>query len=95
MEISLAVIDRMTDKGWIGKDLEGSTRFLIEVISQNPRDRSEENHKMRCGRIAGVSTEIRTEHLLNMNPEPYGHTNLLSYCRALKRFVARKTRTIA
>jgi hypothetical protein len=76
MEISLEVVDRMTAEGWIGKDLEGSVRFLIEVISQNLRDRSEENHKMRWGRMTDVSTEIRTEHLPNMNSEPYRHTSL-------------------
>lgn len=67
----------VTDEGWIGKDLEGSIRFLIEVISQNLRDRSEENHKKILVRIDSVSTEIRKEHLPNMNPEPYRHTNLL------------------
>jgi hypothetical protein len=49
MEISLAVIDRVADEGWIGKDLEGSARFLIEVIPQYLHERSDEKHRKEMG----------------------------------------------
>jgi hypothetical protein len=60
---------RWQDGWWIGQDLEGSGRGLIEVISRNLAWRTEEIIKNL--RTASVPGEIRTEELLNTTPEPY------------------------
>jgi hypothetical protein len=36
---------KVTDKRWIGKDVEGSGRALIETLSLHLPDRTEENHE--------------------------------------------------
>jgi hypothetical protein len=51
----------MTDKWWIGKDLEGNGRGLIEELPQHLPGETEEYHE----RFGGVPVEIRTEHSQN------------------------------
>jgi hypothetical protein len=51
---------RVTKDWWIGRDLDGTGRGLIEAICQHLTGGAEENYKINL-RIAGVQVEIRTE----------------------------------
>jgi hypothetical protein len=66
-----------TDQWGIKKDLVGSGRGLIEVLSQKLPDGTHANHKKKnSARIADVPGEIRTEHLPNMSPHRYRQTSV-------------------
>jgi hypothetical protein len=63
-------LDNRASKGgmiewWIIRDLEGSGRNLIEVISWNMTGRAEE--KQENNGMLGAPTENGTEHLANVN----------------------------
>jgi hypothetical protein len=60
---------------WIGKDSEWSGRDLIKVRSPNFLGGDKENHKNISVRIVDASSEIRTEHHLNINLERYSYAN--------------------
>jgi hypothetical protein len=66
------------ERWWIGKDLEGSGRCLIEVLSRYLSGWIEDNCEEPV-RIADVLTEIRTEHLPNTSPERYPYTSLFGF----------------
>jgi hypothetical protein len=58
----------MTDVWWVGTDLEGSGRGLIEAPRRNFPAGTEENHENHVRRV-GASAEIRPEHLPNASLE--------------------------
>jgi hypothetical protein len=53
----IASNERMIDSWWIGKDLEGSVRGLIEIQSWYIPEETEENHKKTAGRTPSVLAE--------------------------------------
>jgi hypothetical protein len=59
------------------KDLEGIGRGLIKVLFQHLTGGTGDDHETISVRIAGVSTEIRTKHLLNTSLDHYRYMNLL------------------
>jgi archaellum component FlaC len=62
---------RMVDKQWIGKDLEGNCRDLIDALSRDLNWVTKENHEQTRIRIVDISTKIRTELLLYANLKRY------------------------
>jgi hypothetical protein len=58
-----------------GKDLQGSHRPLIEILSRHLLGGTEEAHEKPV--MLGVTTENRTEHLPNISLS-YRYTNMLS-----------------
>jgi hypothetical protein len=68
---------KMTYVSWIGNDLDGSRRRLIEVPSQHFPAGTEENHEKTHG--SGVQAEIRSEYLPNTSLESYRYENPLNH----------------
>jgi hypothetical protein len=61
---------------WIGKDLEGIGRGVIEILSRHLTGGTEGNHEE--SQVARGAAEIWTEYLPNVNLESYCCGNLLS-----------------
>jgi hypothetical protein len=56
-----------SDGWWTGKDLEERISGKIDVLSPYLLGETEEHHEETWVRTAGVSAEIRNEHLPNKN----------------------------
>jgi hypothetical protein len=67
----------------IGKDLEGSGRSLFDIKSQHLSGGTGESDKTQI-RIAGVPTEVRSEHLPNKCKQLYLWSNLISVSASWK-----------
>jgi hypothetical protein len=66
----------MIDDWWTGKDLEGSNSGLVDLLFRKLLLITEENHEILV-RVAGVPTDIRTEHLPNTDLEWHRYDNPL------------------
>jgi hypothetical protein len=71
VRIRVVSCDCAVDEWRIGKDLEGSGRVLIVVLSRNLFRGSEENHEKRLVRIASVREAIKIRHCPNATIEYY------------------------
>jgi len=65
----VASCECVIDKWRIDKDMEGSGRVLIVVLSRNLFWGSEENHEKRLVRIVGILTAIKIRHRPNTTIE--------------------------
>lgn len=71
VRIKVASCECVIDEWRIGKDMEGSGRALIIVLSCNLFWGSEENHEKRLVRISGILTAIKIRHRPNTTIEYY------------------------
>lgn len=66
----IALNDMLTD-GWIGRDLEGNSFGLIEILFRHLLRWAVEKPRKPPVRIASVSADIQTEHLRILISERY------------------------
>jgi hypothetical protein len=74
----MALVDGVPDERWIGKDLEGSSHGLIEVLSWYLPGGLRKTMKILSQEvwIASVTAKIRIESLLNTSQGSYHYANL-------------------